>query len=181
VTRYVALLRGINVGGRQKVAMADLRKLLDGLGYTEVKTHLQSGNAVFSSSKRSAEKIAGEIEAAITAQLGLTVRVLVRTAAELRAVIEANPIPGEVANGSRFLVVFLSGPPDQKALAAVEPGQFEPEKFGAGDRAMYFWCPDGIQNSPILGALGKDRPGLTATARNWNTVTKLLELAETTG
>jgi uncharacterized protein (DUF1697 family) len=178
VTTYVALLRGINVGRNQRISMADLRSILTGLGHTEVRTHLQSGNAVFASTQRKPAKIAGDIEAALTRELGLSVRCIVLTAAELKAVAEQNPIPGGVADGSRFLVTFLSEPPDPAFLTQYTDGQFTPEQFGAGERAMYFWCPQGLNDSPMLKAMADKRKDVVATARNWNTVTKLLGIAE---
>src|SRR3954454_2877015 len=110
--RYVALLRGINVGGNKKVAMADLRALLSGLGYTNVRTHLQSGNAVLTSPSRDPQQLAGKIENRIQNRLGMTVRCLVRNRAEFRAVTDGNPLADVATDGSRMLALFLSEAPD---------------------------------------------------------------------
>jgi uncharacterized protein (DUF1697 family) len=169
--RYVALIRGINVGGRAKLPMADLRSALAGLGHTAVKTHLNSGNAVFTSAQRNPEKIAADLARALDTELGLRVAVLVRTADELRSAVEANPLP--VPDGSRFFAVFLTGEPD---LSAFTPGQFEPEVFAPGDGVMYYWCPGGLRDSPMLKAMTDKKLQVTGTARNWNTVTRIAEL-----
>jgi uncharacterized protein (DUF1697 family) len=176
VTRYVALLRGINVGRNKKVAMADLRELLAGLGYTAVRTHLRSGNAVFTSPERAPEALAREIEEAITGKLGLDVRCVVVDRDELARVIEGNPF--DTAEPARLLVTFLSGPLDHGAFAGIDSAQFAPEAFHLGIREAYFWCANGISDSKMLPAFPDKGYGVTATARNWNTVTKLLTLAD---
>jgi uncharacterized protein (DUF1697 family) len=176
MTRNVALLRGINLGAHRKLAMADLRRLLSGLGYADVRTHLRSGNAVFTADGEP-DALASEIEKAISAELDLTVPVLIRTAAELRAVVAANPL-GDVATEPRFFyAIFLSGQPDPAKLAAVDRAAC-PERFAAGDRVIYVWYPGGMQRATLTHAFWERRLGLLATARNWNTVTNLCELAE---
>jgi uncharacterized protein (DUF1697 family) len=176
--RYVALLRGINVGGSKKVAMADLRALLSGLGYTNVRTHLQSGNAVLTSPSRDPQQLAGKIENRIKDRLGMSVRCLVRTRAEFRAVIDGNPLADVATNGSRMLALFLSEAPDPGRLAANDPRELAPEQIHLGDRVIYQWCPNGILEAPAVGAFVEKRLKLTATARNWNTVVKLAELLD---
>lgn len=170
---YVALLRGINLAGRRRVAMADLRAWLTELGYEHVRTLLQSGNVVFRTRKQP-PAVRRELEARVAAGAGFSVDCVLRTAEELRAVVEADPL-GEVAtNWSRYLVSFLSSSarhPD------VEPDAFEPERFHLAEREVYFWVPDGVQKSPLLAAFPAV-PGEVATVRNWNTVTKLLAMAE---
>lgn len=176
MARYVALLRGINVGGRTKVAMADLRDLLTGLGHTDVRTHLQSGNAVFTSTATRPSTVESAIERRIKKALGLTLDVMVRSRDELAGVIERNTLP--TTNGSRLVVTFLSGPPDRGRLAELDPAEFAPEQFQIGEREIYLWCPNGIHDSPVVKALSEKRVGQVGTARNWNTVTRLLTLAD---
>lgn len=175
MTTYVALLRGINVGGRQKVAMADLRDLLRGLGYADVRTHLQSGNAVFTSMAKPAEKVEREIEKAITKEFGLTVRCLVRSRQELAAVVEQNTLP--TTDPAKLLVAFLSAPPAASYVRGLDPAEFAPEEFRVVDREVYLWCPRGVTESKIVPAFSEKRLDRVATARNWRTVTKLLDLA----
>ncbi|HEX4216881.1 MAG TPA: DUF1697 domain-containing protein [Acidimicrobiales bacterium] len=173
MARYAALLRGINVGPNKRIAMADLRALLAGLGFTDVETLLQSGNAVFAARKAEPDRLARRIEQAIDAQLGLDVRCLVRDSDELDGVIEGNPL-GEVAtNGSKLVAHFLSGTPDPKLVEAHDPRSLAPEEIRLGDRVIYQWCPDGILAAPAAGGFAEKYLDVTATARNWNTVTKL--------
>ncbi|MYS25209.1 MULTISPECIES: DUF1697 domain-containing protein [unclassified Streptomyces] len=177
-TGYIALLRGINVGPNNRVPMATLRELIAGIGGSEVRTHLQSGNAVFAHEGQDPSRLAAELEQAITAELGLTITVLVRTEADLRRVVEANPFPMEKVDGSRFLVVFLSGPVPLDRLAAIDPAAYAPDEFSAGQTEIYGHFPDSIRNSRLAALFTDRKLGLTATFRNWNTVTRLLALSE---
>lgn len=170
---YVALLRGINLGGKRRVAMADLRAWLTDLGYTDVRTLLQSGNAVFRTPKKPAA-VERELEARLAEGAGFAIDCVVRTADELRAVVDANPLGSVADNGSRYLVSFLRAAPKQPDFAA---DAFAPELFHLGGREIYFWVPDGVQNSKVLAAF-PTRKGEVATVRNWNTVTKLLAMTE---
>ncbi len=176
--RYVALLRGINVGGNKKVPMARLRELMEGLGYTDVATLLQSGNAVFTSKEKSPAKVVKQLEAAIAGEFGFEVSVVLRTRDELAAAIQANPLPGAEEAPSWFLVTFLSDVPDPKRLAAIDPAAYLPDEFRLVGREIYARFPKGIGTSKLATVLGGLKLGVTPTARNWNTVTKLLELAD---
>jgi uncharacterized protein (DUF1697 family) len=176
MTRQVALLRGINVGGHNRLPMARLRELMQSLGHADIRTHLQSGNVVFSTDA-APEQAAAAIEAGIAAQLELSVRVLVRTVEELAAVVEGNPMTGVVTDPARYIVLFLSAAPDPERLRGIDASALEPERFAARGREIYVWCPGGVHASPALQALGDRRLQVTVTARNWNTVTRLLSLA----
>ncbi|WP_257462723.1 DUF1697 domain-containing protein [Archangium lipolyticum] len=178
MARYIALLRGINVGGNKKVPMARLRELLEGLGYTDVATLLQSGNAVFTSKEKNPAQIVKRIESAIAGEFGFEVSVVIRTRDELAAVIKANPLPGAEDAPSQFLVTFLSDVPDPKRLKEIDPAAYLPDEFRVVGREIYARFPNGMRDSKLANALGSLRLGVTPTARNWNTVTKLLELAD---
>lgn len=177
MTRYVALLRGINVGRAKQIPMADLRTLLTGLGYTDVATLLRSGNAVFTGSGSPTE-VASRIEDAVETKFGMTVGCVVRDGAELTAVIAANPLPEAAAEGSRYLVHFLSAAPDRALLDANDPVRLDPEHIRLGDRVVYQWCPDGIMAAPDVGTYVVKNLGVVATGRNWNTVTKLAAMLD---
>ncbi|MCL2551723.1 MAG: DUF1697 domain-containing protein [Actinomycetia bacterium] len=177
-SRYVALLRGINVGGKNKVPMQTLRELLARIGGTDARTHLQSGNAVFTHEERDPGVLAAELEQAIADELGLTITCMVRTGADLRRVVEANPYPMDGVNGSRFLVVFLSGPAPRDKLAGIDQSAYAPDTLQPGEREIYAHFPDSIRDSKLGVKLNDRWLGVRATARNWNTVTKLLELVE---
>lgn len=174
---YVALLRGINVGGHNRVGMADLRALLEGLGYSDVRTLLQSGNAVFSASTRSPATVETHVQAAITAELGLTVRVLVRTASQLAEVLAADPFGERATDHSRYMVVFLENPLPVAALPGVDPDAYVPEELEVAGSEVYLWLPKGMQDSRLARALTDKRLGGVSTMRNWNTVRKLAEMA----
>jgi uncharacterized protein (DUF1697 family) len=175
--RYVALLRGINVGKAKAVAMADLRALLEGLGHEDVQTLLRSGNAVFTAPRVKPETLERTIEKAIEAQLGLDVSCLVRTAADLEKVIAADPFGKQAPEGSKYLALFLSAEPDAKLLAAHDPRELAPDEIRLGDRVIYQWCPQGFLEAPSLGPFVEKHLGVRASGRNWNTVTKLAALA----
>lgn len=177
-TSYIALLRGINVGGKNKVPMQTLGELITGIGGSAVRTHLQSGNAVFTHEQQDPPRLATDLELAIAAELGLTISVLIRGGADLRRVVDGNPFPMEGINGSRFLVVFLSGPVPLDRLAAIDPAAYAPDEFKPGVTEIYAHFPDSIRDSKLAALFTDRRLGLTASARNWNTVTKLLALSE---
>lgn len=176
--RHVALLRGVNVGGNNRVPMATLRELMHDLGYAGVRTHLQSGNAVFSAPRTPPERAAQEIEEQLARRLALNVRVLVRSGQELARVVATNPLPQAVSEPARLLVNFLSAAPDPELLGELAPADFEPDLFGVGEREIYVWCPEGVRATRLSYAFWEKRLGVTATARNWNTVTRLLALTE---
>jgi uncharacterized protein (DUF1697 family) len=176
VARLVALLRGINLGANRRIAMADLRELLSELGYEDPRTHLQSGNAVFETGE-APEKAARRIEQAIEERFGFPVDVMTRTADELAAVVAANPLGDVATDGAKHLVAFLSEAPDEAALARLAERDLGTDRFAVGEREVYVWCPDGVRNSQAFAALTAAKASPTATARNWNTVTKLLDMA----
>jgi uncharacterized protein (DUF1697 family) len=165
MTPYVALLRGINVGGNKKVPMARLREVFTELGLRDVQTLLNSGNAVFTADD-SAENLEPLLEKAILTQLDQSVRCLVRDLSEVDAVIDGNPFPAAESDGSRFMAVFTAGPPDASVVA------MDPDNIRIGDRVVYQWCRQGVLEAPdVKKALGKD-----VTGRNWNTVRKIAAL-----
>ena len=176
--RYAALLRGINVGGRQKVAMADLKALLTGLGYTEVTTLLQSGNVAFTHRRSKTQALEEQIEQALEKKLKLSVRCLVRSAEELAEVIDGNPLAKVANDGSRYLALFLSAQPPATVIAENDPTTLDPKHIRVGDRVVYQWCPDGISQAPLLGPFLEKKWKVAVTARNWNTVLKLSALLD---
>jgi uncharacterized protein (DUF1697 family) len=178
VPRYAVLLRGINVGRAKRVAMADLRSLLEDAGYTAVRTHLNSGNVVLTGEDADPADHAERIEGLIREQLGMEVRCAVLTADELRAVVEGNPFADVVDNGSRMMVCVYVRPIDPALAAGHPPVPQDPDRARVGDRAVYQWCPDGLMAAPDIGPYVKQRLAADVTARNWNTITKLAELIQ---
>ncbi|TMK95892.1 MAG: DUF1697 domain-containing protein [Actinobacteria bacterium] len=177
MTRRIALLRGINLGSRRRVEMAALRDVLAGLGYRDVRTFLQSGNVVFTS-RASPGRLQRDLEKQLAAELGIDVQVLVRTRDELADVVERNPLGDVAHNPSRYLVSFLSAKLAAKLVRDLATVDVTPEQFVVSGREIYAWHPDGVQRSRLGKLLSEERLGVAATARNWNTVTKLLALAD---
>jgi uncharacterized protein (DUF1697 family) len=170
--RQVALLRGVNVGPTTRVGMAALREVFAGLGFTEIKTYVNSGNVVFDGRAASLAKV----ERAIADAVGWEVPVVLRTQAELRDVLAANPL-GEVAsNASRHLVMFADGAVDPARADDLDPAALEPEAFAIRGREAYLWLPNGVQNSKLARAMTEKRFGVRLTGRNWRTVQKLADL-----
>lgn len=174
--RFALLLRGVNVGRGKRLPMAALKAILESLGCTEVKTLLNSGNAVFRSQDLSATQLATSVGAAIQTQLQLSPTAIVKSATELSAIVRANPIQLPTEEHARFLVVFAPDSQTLQHLRAIEPLVRAPERFVIGDKAAYLHCPKGLLQSKageaLLGKVGKG-----VTTRNWATVLKLEALA----
>ncbi|MFE7812133.1 DUF1697 domain-containing protein [Streptomyces sp. NPDC057433] len=190
-TTYAALLRGINVGGSRKVPMADLRTLMEGLGHDAVRTHLQSGQAVFTTRSdgpgdKSAdpagdpaeEVLAAGLADAVERHFGFAVDVIVRDHAYLRAVVDACPFPAAEPAPKQVHVTYFSAAVDADRFAHIDRAAHLPEEFRLGDRALYLYAPDGLGRSRLAERLAAPRTtrGVIATTRNWNTVVKLMEL-----
>jgi uncharacterized protein (DUF1697 family) len=170
--RYVALFRGINVGKAKRIAMADLRVLLGKLGYTEVTTLLNSGNALFTGAAEPANKHADRIRQAVLKKIGVDALVIVKSEKEIAGVIAENELDSVASDHSRLLVALTN---DAKALASVRAVARDPwgaEKLHVGKHAAYLWCANGILESKALGAVLKLMNG-TGTTRNWATLNKI--------
>lgn len=176
----VALMRGINVGKSKRITMADLRELLTGLGYTEVRTHLNSGNVVFNCTARQSGGAAKRIERAITDDLGVECAVMVRSGAEIIEAVAANPLAGQGRDPAKLLVGFLSEKPDCTRADALNQRDFGQDEVRLIGREVYLWCPVGVLNSPFSKLAWDREIGTSVTMRNWNTTRKLAELVETT-
>jgi uncharacterized protein (DUF1697 family) len=170
--RYIALLRGVNVGRAKRIAMADLRKLITDLGYDGVRSVLNSGNVVFSGPAKPREQVAAEIEEALVLKLGVALRTLVLECDELDAIVAANPLLELATDHGRLLTFILAGPVAHPAIATLCGQDWQPGAVALGERAVYVWCPDGILDSKAAAALGKHL-GDTTTSRNWATLSKL--------
>lgn len=156
--------------------MGDLRDALGSLGYHDVETYLQSGNAIFTSGK-AARTVGREIETEVERRFGHAVKVLVRTPQELEAVVAGNPFPEASSEPTKVHVAFLSGAPDPDGIAGIDPARFAPDELRLGDRAVYLRFPNGAGRTNLAGDLLERRLGVTGTSRNWRTVCALLERA----
>lgn len=175
--KFIGLVRGINVGGNNPLKMSDLKAICESAGFTNVQTYVNSGNVIFDA--RSPSNLAKKIEDGIRRSAGLDVRVVVRTPGELRATIAANPFPiGPTREPKRMMITFLSDTPAATGratfLAACEGF---PEEVHLEGRELYIYYGAGIARSKLANMPLEKKLGVTGTARNWNTVTKLLELA----
>ena len=173
--RFVALLRGVNVGKAKRVPMAELRELLTALGYRDVRTLLNSGNAVFESAGRSTAAHASRIQIAIAKTLHVDVPVIVKSSADIAAIRQENALASIATEPSRRLVAFTATAADLNALAVLTPLISPRERFLLGKHGAYLWCPDGILKSRAAEAL-LGKVGRRATTRNWATVTKISAL-----
>lgn len=175
--KLIVLLRGINIGSRNRVAMPKLRDVLTDAGFGDVKTYVQSGNVVLSA-KGSADKVARRCERLIADEFGLEIPVIVRTQAQLAKVVERNPLGKVATDPKRYQVSFMTG----KLTAAIERKLEElaapTERFVVSGREVYAWHPEGVARSKLWTMLAGRGLGVTATARNWTTVTSLLALAD---
>lgn len=186
---HIALLRGINLGGKNKVAMAELRALVTGLGHSDVSTYIQSGNVLFSAAPADADMtaVAQAMSAAIAAELGVSAPVVVVSRDELAQIIADNPFPGQ-PDPRRVHAVVLSEPPGAELTGKLDAARAKSAAKGTTDearvigRTLYLHTPDGFGNSDlaatVIRIVSSPRAGLTGTARNWATTVKLLELCD---
>jgi uncharacterized protein (DUF1697 family) len=170
--QQIALLRGINVGRAKRIAMADLRALVEGLGYGDVRTLLNSGNVVFTVSGKVKSDAASRIETAIATQLGISSRVTVLTAAELDAVVEENPLLDIADDPSRLLVAVLNDKADRTRLEPLLKEDWAPDALALGERVAYMWCSGGLLESRLADTVGRVLRD-AVTSRNWATILKL--------
>jgi uncharacterized protein (DUF1697 family) len=177
VATLVALLRGVNVGGKAKVPMPELRSQLSDLGFEDVVTYVQSGNVVFRTGG-GAKQVAGQVERTIADAFGLDVTVIVRTPAQLRTIAKSNPFLAEETDPQKLHVVFLSDRPSAAAAAALDPDRSPPDRFHLRGRELYLHLPNGSGRSKLTNDYLERRLGVRATARNWRTLLKLIELTE---
>lgn len=175
---FVALLRGINVGGKNKIPMSELKSLFGSLGLEDVVTYIQSGNVVFRSPTGDEQALAARLGQRIDEVFGVDVTVLVRTAAELEAIAKHNPFLKGGADPSKLHVVLLDRPPAASAIAELDPGRSPPDEFSVHGREIYLRLPNGAGRSKLTIDYFERRLGVDATARNWNTLTKLLALTQ---
>jgi uncharacterized protein (DUF1697 family) len=174
---YVALLRAVNLGAHNKVSMPALRALVEALGFEDVRTYVQSGNVVFKGAARDHGEVGRTIEDELERRLGLRVAVLLRGGGELAEILAGNPFVSGGTEPARLHVTFLSDVPDPVRVLALDPGRSPPDELRVAGREVYLHCPDGYGRSKLTNAYIERALGVAATTRNWNTVTKLAELA----
>lgn len=177
MARLIVLLRGVNLAGRNRVAMPQLREALEESGFENVGTYVQSGNVVLSS-KAAAKRVGAEVERLIAEGFDLDIKVVVRTRAQLAAVVERNPLGKVATNPKLYQVTFLEKAPPAEAMRKVEAAASGKEQVVHIGRELYAWHADGVGRSKLAALISGKGLGVTATARNWTTVTRLLEMAD---
>ena len=176
--RYIVFLRGINLAGKRRVPMAELRAVLADASYEDVATLLQSGNVVLTSGV-DPKALEHEVASKLQDAFGFRIGVVVRTRDELADVIAHNPLGAEADDPARYQVSFLSSEPDPRGLKQLQTAQVAPEQVAVRGREVYAWHPGGVGRSELAKQITAKRLGVDeVTARNWRTITKLLELAD---
>jgi uncharacterized protein (DUF1697 family) len=174
---YVALLRGINLGGHKIVKMDQLRKMFEGMRFAEVKTYIQSGNVVFGAPARDSVSLAKKIEEKIVRQFGFPVPVLVKTAADFGNVIRNNPLVKEKGiDVSKLHVTFLSSAPAKSALKMLDGIDAAEDQFCCAGEAVYLYCPNGYHATKLGNNVLERMLKVGATTRNWRTVNQLYQM-----
>lgn len=174
-TRCALLLRGVNVGTNNSLPMGELRAMLAKFGCSDVKTYVQSGNAVFATALNEGA-LTKAIEDALERYMGRPIATTLRTLEQMRAIVDANPFCVVAREPKYLCVTFLSHVPTQENVAPLHARTFHPELFEVAGKEIYTWHPNGQGKSPLAVALGKLRLRGAVTTRNWNTVLKLLEM-----
>ena len=172
--RYLVMPRGINVGARNRVPMAELRSKLTEAGHSDPVTILQSGNVIITSDCAGAAALASSIEQLLAEEFGVNVRCLARTAEQVEAVLERDPLGDVADDGSRYLVNFLSQEPDAEAVRSLREASHEPEVVHVEGSEVYVWTPEGVKAMRLSYSYLEKHFGVIATARNWNTIEKIV-------
>lgn len=175
---HVALLRGINVGGRHKLPMKDLRALFEAAGAVDVQTYIQSGNVLFAASAADAKKVGASVEAGIEAEFGFTSPVILRSASAMRKVYAEHPFARDASELKLLMVAFLSRKPTAAARGNLDAPRFAPDRFEVRGAEVFLHYPGGVARSKLTNAYLDRTLAATSTARNWKTVGKLVELCD---
>jgi uncharacterized protein (DUF1697 family) len=173
---YLALLRGVNVGGKNKLPMKDLAEVFAAAGCTNVRTYIQSGNVVFRPPATLAGGIAGRIAARIEERFGISAPVVLRTAEQLRAILTGNPFLAEGADPAMLHVLFLADTPNATAAAGLDPQRSPGDRFVIRGPDLYLHAPNGMGKSKLTNAYFDSKLATVSTIRNWRTVTALYEI-----
>jgi uncharacterized protein (DUF1697 family) len=173
---YLALLRGVNVGGKNKLPMKDLAGMFVALGCRDVRTFIQSGNIVFSAERRIASRVADLIAARIAEAFGYRTPVVLRTAEQLAEIVSGNPFLEAGSSESSLHVLFLKDMPSQSRIGLLDPDRSPPDTYLVRGQQIFLNCPNGVARTKLTNDYFDAKLATTTTGRNWRTVTKLLEL-----
>lgn len=177
---FISILRGINVSGQKKILMTDLKKLYEGLSFTDVKTYIQSGNVIFKSDSKSSDiQLAKKIEKAISAKYNFEVTVIIRTKEELEKIILQNPFVKEKNIDLKKLhVTFLSETPDKEKIEQIKEADFLPDRFVIKGKEIHLHISGSYGETKLSNKFFENKLKVSATTRNWNTVNKLFEMVQ---
>jgi uncharacterized protein (DUF1697 family) len=175
---FISLLRGINVGGHNKIKMETLRSIYESLELRNVQSLLQSGNVVFETDRDDQLKLTIELEDVVEKEFGFRPKTILRTFAELKDVIKRNPFTDQDRDPSRLLVMFLENDPTDEAKQALQSMETTPEEIQINGQEVYLYYPNDIARSKLTNTLIEKKLSIKGTARNWNTITKLIMIAE---
>ncbi len=178
VQAHVALLRGLNLGGKNRMAMTDLAQLFVEAGCTDVRTFIQSGNVVFKASQSKLEKLPAVIAKSITERFGYNTSVVLRTVEQLGETIQNNPFLKAGAAEGELHVYFLASVPDARKIASLDPSRSSPDAFFVRGRDVYLKMPNGMARTKLSNAYFDSKLATISTARNWRTILKLFELMQ---
>lgn len=173
---HVALLRGINVGGKHRLPMKQLVTIVEGLGASEVRTYIQSGNVLYRAPTSLAKRLPGQIAEAIEAEFGFAVPVLARSARQFTTILAANPYVDEADDPKQLHVALIDPKPSKAARARLDPDRSPPDRYTLGTGHIYLYCPKGVARTKLTCDYFDRTLACTTTMRNWRTMTKLGEL-----
>lgn len=174
---HIALLRGVNVGGKNRLPMKDLRAIFEEIGCGDVRSYIQSGNVVYSASKAMSKRVSRRAAAAIEEHFGFRSPVITRTALEFERAVHDNPFPEAEEAPKTVHLGFLASEPTETSLATLDPERSPPDRFIVRGREIYLHCPNGVARSKLTTAYFDARLGVVCTMRNYRTVTRLLDMA----
>ena len=178
MTKFIALLRGINVSGQKKIKMPDLKLLFEEMGFQDVETYIQSGNVIFSSKEKSPEKLEQKISSAIKRKFGFDVQVMVLTPEEIEYVLNNNPfVKKQKTNPYSVYVTFLSEEPSSVNIKKMKEVNYNPEEYFIDGRYIYLFVPNGYGKAKLNNNFFENKLNVSATTRNLNTVNKMFELS----
>jgi uncharacterized protein (DUF1697 family) len=177
MTVFISMLRAVNVGGTSVIKMEPLRAAYEMLGFKDVRSLLQSGNVLFRSTVKDSRQLARRIKQEIERQFGLQIEVVIRTLPELERIFERSPVLSPRADPGKLLVMFLTGVPDARGQARLAKAHQGPEMLEVRGPEVYLYYPEGVGRSKLTTAVLESHLGTTGTARNWNTLRKLVEAA----
>ena len=176
--RKIAILRGINVGGKRKILMADLKAMFLDMGFTDVTTYIQSGNVFFKDDEIKQEEIEEKIESAIKGKFGYDVPVIVRTSSEIAQALESNPFYGPDEDIKALHLTFLKSSPSKEHLKSIEDLDFAPDRFVVKNKNVFLFCPGKYHQTKLSNQFFEKKLKVGATTRNWKTVLKLMALSK---